>query len=60
MFRPLLSIVWALVAAAGLMAACGERTKTLDIGDRFPEVVLPDLEGKDYRLSEHRGKVVVL
>ncbi len=60
MIRPQFSIVWTLIAAAGLLAACGERTNTLGVGDRFPEVELPDLEGKSYRLSEHRGKVVVL
>jgi hypothetical protein len=45
-------------------AAVFERTKqmvaTLTIGKTAPEIVGKDLQGRDLRLSDYRGKVVVL
>jgi peroxiredoxin len=33
---------------------------TLDVGDGVPEIDLPDWQGGRWRLSEHRGRPVVL
>jgi hypothetical protein len=34
--------------------------KTLRVGKEAPEIKAPDLDGKDFKLSDYRGKVVLL
>jgi hypothetical protein len=34
--------------------------RTLRIGKEAPEITAPDLDGKDFKLSDYRGKVVLL
>jgi peroxiredoxin len=55
-----LRFVGALAALIGLAAACGDSSQQLEVGDPFPEVVLTDIDGNRFRLSEHRGNVIVL
>ena len=56
----MIRVAWTLFAVIGLVTACGEGGTALEVGDPFPEVVLPDLEGGSFRLAERRGSVVVL
>jgi peroxiredoxin len=39
---------------------CSEKSQPPIVGEPVPEIVLPDLEGKTFRLSQLRGKVVLL
>ncbi len=40
--------------------ACHENLSVPTVGQPVSEIVLPDLEGGTFRLSEHRGKVVII
>ncbi len=52
----------AMVAAlsAVCIAAPVTRAQALEVGDRAPAFALPDQDGKVRRLSDYRGKWVVL
>jgi peroxiredoxin len=45
---------------AGTTAATGAAAKAAKIGEAAPDFTLPDLDGKSVRLSDFRGKTVVL
>lgn len=55
------NIITRLIAASFLLAAgCTEKKAAPVLGQRVPEIVLPDLEGNTFRLSQLRGKVVLV
>ena len=49
-----------LIASAALAAAAPHDPKDLEIGKKAPEIEGKDVDGKSFKLSEYRGKVVVL
>ncbi len=49
-----------VVASSLLVAGCTEKISTPILGQPIPEIVLPDLGGKTFRLSKLRGKVVLV
>lgn len=49
-----------LLVAVILTVACGEKSPAPVIGQPIPDFELPDLQGNAFRLSEHRGKVVLI
>jgi len=55
--KPLLSAVSLLIILAGLLGMAGRPPL---VGSPAPEIVLPDLQGKEVRLSDFRGKTVLL
>ena len=55
-----LHILLPSVAAAILMLAPASQAAGFDVGQTDPEITGKDLEGKPMKLSEFRGKVVVL
>ena len=50
--------LWVAVIAAALLPACGRADAT--VGKPAPEFTLSDQAGKQHRLADYRGKVVVL
>lgn len=46
--------------AFGLMLASGAASAELKVGDAAPEFTLPGTDGKTHRLSDLKGKTVVL
>ena len=36
------------------------RLRTIRVGKEAPEIKAPDLDGKEFKLSDYRGKVVLL
>jgi len=51
----------ALLCAIGLaMAQQGTPPTELKVGDMAPDFSLPGSDGKDHKLSDYRGKTVVL
>jgi peroxiredoxin Q/BCP len=50
----------ALGALALLSAACAPQNRPLAAGDVAPEFSLVGSDGKTHRLSDHRGKFVVV
>ena len=38
----------------------GGMSSSVDVGDPAPEIALPDHDGATWRLSDHRGRPVVL
>ena len=60
LFRPLLTLL-ALAALPALVGAAGDQPPTgLEVGKTAPEIVGKDVNGKAMKLSDYRGKVVVL
>ena len=63
-----LSILLALILALALLAACGdkkdgptpEETTLTAIGQKAPDFTLPTIFGSPFKLSDHRGKVVLV
>lgn len=51
---------FALAAVALLTVACGPKNHPLAAGDVAPEFALVGSDGKTHRLSDFRGKFVVL
>jgi thioredoxin-dependent peroxiredoxin len=49
-----------LAASLGLLLACAAPAADLGPGDAAPDFSLPGSDGKTHRLSEHRGKRVVV
>lgn len=64
MFKIRVKVVFALsqvILAISLFAfACHENLSVPTVGQPISEIVLPDLEGRTFRLSELRGKVVLI
>ena len=61
--RPvLLAGVWAVAAtsASAVLAAPAQRTIGTKEGQMYPDFLLPNLDGRLGRLSDHRGKKVLL
>lgn len=54
---PLTTVVLAIIVALGAMPAMA---KELVAGDLAPDFTLPGSDGKTHRLSDLRGKVVVI
>lgn len=48
------------VAGPGLSARRREGPVAIEVGDVAPDVDLPDERGERWRLSDHRGRPVVL
>jgi peroxiredoxin len=40
--------------------SCSERVQAPEVGKSIPEIVLPDLQGEMFRLSQTRGSVVLV
>jgi peroxiredoxin Q/BCP len=50
-----------LVAGLGLLLSCGAaRAADLAVGDTAPDFALPGSDGKTHRLSDYKGRAVVL
>jgi peroxiredoxin Q/BCP len=50
-----------LVAGLGLLLSCGAaRAADLAVGDAAPDFALPGSDGKTHRLSDYKGRAVVL
>lgn len=50
-----------LAAGLGLLLSCGAaRAADLAVGDAAPDFALPGSDGKTHRLSDYRGRAVVL
>lgn len=49
-----------LLVPAALAAGAPHNPKDLEIGKKAPEIEGKDVNGKSFKLSEYRGKVVVL
>ena len=64
MFKIHVKVVFALSRAIPLISlfvfACHENVSAPIVGQPVSEIVLPDLEGRDFRLSELRGKIVLI
>jgi cytochrome oxidase Cu insertion factor (SCO1/SenC/PrrC family) len=58
-FAALLPVLLTILVPA-LAAAAPHDPKDLDIGKVAPEIQGKDVEGKSFKLSDYRGKVVVL
>jgi peroxiredoxin len=43
-----------------MLSACGDKADAPAVGQPAPDFALPDLEGRIFRLSEQRGKVVLI
>jgi peroxiredoxin len=52
----------AVVMMLAMLFSCSsvERPRTPVVGETFPDMVLPDLQGNTFRLSDHRGEVVLI
>ena len=60
LFRPLLTLL-ALAALPALVGAAGDQPPTgLEVGKTAPEIVGKDVNGKPMKLSDYRGKIVVI
>ena len=63
-----LSILLALILALALLASCGdkkdeptpEETTLTAVGEQAPDFTLPTIFGSPFKLSDHRGKVVLV
>ena len=53
---------YALLATFSLIfwVSSGTAAAEVSVGEPAPEFTLPDLQGQDHSLSDHRGKIVVL
>ena len=52
-----------IVAAASALvasAASGQRTGLIQVGEPFPEITLPSLDGEAWSIAEMRGRKVML
>ena len=57
---PLLRLGAALLFCALVSPACTERSSGPAVGERMPDFVLPRLDGSTQKLSNYRGKVVLV
>jgi peroxiredoxin Q/BCP len=48
------------VTAAAVFAASAAMAADLEVGQQAPEFALPDQDGKIHKLSDYKGKNVVL
>jgi peroxiredoxin Q/BCP len=62
MFRALSTCLAAGIAAGAMLAAQApaQPAVTLKVGDKAPEFSLPGSDGKVHKLSDYKGKTVVL
>ena len=49
-----------LACALILIASAASRAADLEVGQPAPEFALPDQDGKVHKLSDNRGKTVIL
>lgn len=48
------------IAVAAIATGCAPKTRPLSVGDAAPEWSLAGSDGKTHRLSDYRGKFVVV
>lgn len=55
-------VLGAVVSTLVLLLSCGgsEGRRTPVVGEPVPDMVLPDLQGDTFRLSDHRGEVILI
>ncbi len=55
-------VLGVVASTLGLLLSCGgsEGKRTPVVGELIPDIVLPDLQGDTFRLSDHRGEVILL
>jgi peroxiredoxin len=44
----------------GLFLSCSNKVQAPEVGESFPEIALPDLQGRTFRLSETHDRVVLV
>lgn len=54
------ALALAVIVVASAPAWAEEKAKPLAIGDAVPDFTLKDLDGKEHKLSDYKGKIVVL
>jgi cytochrome oxidase Cu insertion factor (SCO1/SenC/PrrC family) len=57
---PAIVAMLAMLVPAALAAAAPHKPADLEIGKVAPDIQGKDVDGKDLKLSDYRGKVVVL
>ena len=58
---PLLALTVLLVVGSGMSSAHQDKPKIgRNVGEMYPDFVLPTIDGKEARLSDFRGKKVFL
>lgn len=50
----------ALITLSGLVLTCGLAFADADVGKAAPDFTVTDVNGKTHKLSDHKGKIVVL
>lgn len=56
----LLCCLWALGMTAPSVHAGDVVAEGMDVGQRYPDILLPDLDGGFGKLSDYRGRKVLL
>jgi peroxiredoxin len=55
-----LRVTGASLVIACVAMSCSEKVQAPEVGKSIPEIALPDLQGKTFRLSQTRGRVVLV